>query len=102
MSVAGNRSAADGPRKRGPSGYCSCRLALGIIECQMLDDRKAAILRVVVEEYIETAQPVSSSHVAAVPDLSVSSAKVRNGMAVLERESYLVQPHTRRGRIPTD
>ena len=68
----------------------------------MLDDRKAAILRVVVEEYIETAQPVGSSHVAAVPDLSVSSATVRNEMAVLEREGYLVQPHTSAGRIPTD
>ena len=68
----------------------------------MLDERKAAILRVVVEEYIETAQPVGSSHVAAVPDLSVSSATVRNEMAVLERDGYLVQPHTSAGRIPTD
>ncbi|MDQ1397708.1 MAG: heat-inducible transcriptional repressor [Acidimicrobiaceae bacterium] len=68
----------------------------------MLDDRKAAILRAVVEEYIETAQPVGSSHVAAVPDLLVSSATVRNEMAVLEREGYLVQPHTSAGRIPTD
>src|SRR3954462_2866996 len=68
----------------------------------MLDDRKAAILRVVVEEYIETAQPVGSSHVAAVPDLSVSSATVRNEMAVLEREGYLVQPHSSAGRITTD
>src|SRR4051812_2298037 len=68
----------------------------------MLDDRKAAILRVVVEEYIETAQPVGSSHVAGVPGFSVSSATVRNEMAVLEKEGYLVQPHTSAGRIPTD
>src|SRR2546423_1655645 len=68
----------------------------------MLDDRKAAILRVVVEEYIETAQPVGSTHVAALPELSVSSATVRNEMAALEREGYLVQPHTSAGRIPTD
>src|SRR5947208_5962755 len=68
----------------------------------MLDDRKAAILRVVVEEYIETAQPVGSTHVAALPDLSVSSATVRNDMSALEREGYLVQPHTSAGRIPTD
>src|SRR5436305_1771939 len=73
-----------------------------MIECQMLDERKAAILRVVVEEYIETAQPVGSSHVAAVPSLSVSSATVRNEMSVLERDGYLVQPHTSAGRIPTD
>src|SRR5947209_15015371 len=68
----------------------------------MLDDRKAAILRVVVEEYIDTAQPVGSSHVAAVPGLSVSSATVRNEMAALERDGFLVQPHTSAGRIPTD
>jgi heat-inducible transcriptional repressor len=68
----------------------------------MLDDRKAAILRAVVEEYIHTAQPVGSAHVAKVPDLSVSSATVRNEMGVLEREGYLVQPYTSAGRIPTD
>jgi heat-inducible transcriptional repressor len=68
----------------------------------MLDDRKAAILRVVVEEYIETAQPVGSATVARLPELAVSSATVRNEMGTLEREGYLVQPHTSAGRIPTD
>jgi heat-inducible transcriptional repressor len=68
----------------------------------MLDERKAAILRVVVEEYIETAQPVGSATVARLPELAVSSATVRNEMSVLEREGYLVQPHTSAGRIPTD
>jgi len=68
----------------------------------MLDDRKAAILRVVVEEYIETAQPVGSSHVTRAAELAVSTATVRNEMAILEREGYLVQPHTSAGRIPTD
>src|ERR1700722_5199347 len=68
----------------------------------MLDDRKAAILQAVVEEYIQTAQPVGSSHVSRHPGLAVSSATVRNEMGVLEREGYLVQPHTSAGRIPTD
>lgn len=68
----------------------------------MLDERKAAILRTVVEEYIETAQPVGSAHVAQATGLAVSSATVRNEMAVLEHEGYLVQPHTSAGRIPTD
>jgi heat-inducible transcriptional repressor len=67
-----------------------------------LDARKAAILRVVVAEYIETAQPVGSASVARVPELGVSSATVRNEMGVLEREGYLVQPHTSAGRVPTD
>ncbi|HYX43399.1 MAG TPA: heat-inducible transcriptional repressor HrcA [Acidimicrobiales bacterium] len=68
----------------------------------MLDERKSAILRAVVKEYIETAQPVASAHVARLDDLGVSSATVRNEMAVLEREGYLVHPHTSAGRIPTD
>jgi heat-inducible transcriptional repressor len=68
----------------------------------MLVERKAAILRAVVEEYIQTAQPVGSSHVASIPGFSVSSATVRNEMATLERDGYLVQPHTSAGRIPTD
>jgi heat-inducible transcriptional repressor len=67
-----------------------------------LDQRKAAILRAVVEEYIETAQPVGSQHVARAQGVQVSSATIRNEMAVLERDGYLVQPHTSAGRIPTD
>ena len=68
-----------------------------------LDERKAAILRVVVQEYVETAQPVGSATVAkAVPELAVSPATVRNEMGALEREGYVVQPHTSAGRIPTD
>ena len=68
----------------------------------MLDERKAAILRAVVREYIETAQPVASAHVARLRTLAVSPATVRNEMAVLEREGYLVHPHTSAGRVPTD
>ncbi len=67
-----------------------------------LDERKAAILNAVVSEYIETAQPVGSSHVTATPGVTVSSATVRSEMAALEHEGYLVQPHTSAGRIPTD
>ena len=66
-----------------------------------MDDRKAAILRAIVEEFVATAQPVGSQTVART-GLGVSSATVRNDMTVLEREGYLVQPHTSAGRIPTD
>jgi heat-inducible transcriptional repressor len=68
----------------------------------MLDERKTAILRAVVQEYISTAQPVGSGHIAAAPGVGVSPATVRNEMAVLEQEGYLAQPHTSAGRIPTD
>ena len=68
----------------------------------MLDERKAAILRAVVEEYIDTAQPVGSGHVARAPGVDVSSATVRNEMAGLEADGYLRQPHTSAGRVPTE
>ena len=68
----------------------------------MLDDRKAAILSAVVQEYIETAQPVGSGLIADAPGVAVSSATVRNEMASLEEQGYLAQPHTSAGRVPTD
>src|SRR5437763_13885197 len=67
-----------------------------------LDERKAAILRAIVEEHISTAQPVGAQTIARSRGLGVSSATVRNEMTVLEREGYLVQPHTSAGRVPTD
>jgi heat-inducible transcriptional repressor len=67
-----------------------------------LNVRRAAILEAVVSQYIGTAEPVGSSHVADAPGVRVSSATVRSEMVALEREGYLVQPHTSAGRIPTD
>lgn len=68
----------------------------------MLDERKMAILRAVVETYIETAEPVGSSTVADVADLGVSSATIRNDLVHLDNRGYLSQPHTSAGRVPTD
>lgn len=68
----------------------------------MLDERKAAILRAIVEEYIQTAQPVGSSHVVAATNVQVSTATIRNDMVALERDGYLQQPHTSAGRVPTE
>jgi heat-inducible transcriptional repressor len=67
-----------------------------------LDERKATILRAIVEEHISTAQPVGSQTIARSRNLGVSSATVRNDMTILEREGFLVQPHTSAGRVPTD
>ena len=69
---------------------------------QALDARKATILRAVVSEYIDTAQPVGSGHVAKAPGVNVSSATVRNDMVTLEQDGFLHQPHTSAGRVPTD
>jgi len=68
----------------------------------VLDERKAAILKAVVEEYIETALPVGSSSVTRATGVSVSSATVRNELASLESDGYLQQPHTSAGRVPTE
>jgi heat-inducible transcriptional repressor len=67
-----------------------------------LDDRKAAVLRAIVEEYVETAQPVGSQTVARSRSLGVSSATIRNDMTVLERDGFITHPHTSAGRVPTD
>jgi heat-inducible transcriptional repressor len=67
-----------------------------------LDERKAAILRAIVEQYVETALPVGSQTVTFTTGLGVSAATVRNEMSVLEREGYITQPHTSAGRVPTD
>ena len=64
-------------------------------------ERRAAILRAVVEEYVETAQPVGSGSVASRGGMG-SPATVRNDMVALEQEGYLYQPHTSAGRVPTD
>jgi len=68
----------------------------------MLDARKKAILFVAVQEYILTAEPVSSQKLVEKYQLGVSSATVRNELAALEELGYLRQPHTSAGRIPTD
>jgi heat-inducible transcriptional repressor len=67
-----------------------------------LDKRKAFILATVVYEYINTAEPVGSVTLTQKYNLGVSSATIRNEMAELEAEGYLVQPHTSAGRVPSD
>lgn len=67
----------------------------------LLDDRKLKILAAVINEYIVTGEPVGSKTIAALPDIRVSSATIRNDMAMLEQLGYLEQPHTSAGRIPT-
>ena len=71
-------------------------------EAPTIDERKAEILRAIVENYVSSAQPVGSKTVAGSRDLGVSAATIRNDMGALEREGYIVQPHTSAGRIPTD
>ncbi|GAA4888222.1 heat-inducible transcriptional repressor HrcA [Streptomonospora salina] len=68
----------------------------------MLDDRKLAVLRAIVEDYVSTNEPVGSKALADRHTLGVSPATVRNDMVSLEEEGYITQPHTSAGRVPTD
>lgn len=67
-----------------------------------LDDRKVKILKAVIQNYLETGEPVGSRTISKYTDLKLSSATIRNEMADLEEQGYIVQPHTSAGRIPTD
>lgn len=68
----------------------------------MLDDRKKKILQAVIDEYINTAEPVSSGTLVEKYELDYSSATVRNELADLESKGYLDKPHTSAGRIPSE
>ena len=67
-----------------------------------LDERKLAVLRAIVEDFVLTHEPVASRALAESSGLKVSPATIRNDMAVLEEDGYITQPHTSAGRIPTD
>jgi heat-inducible transcriptional repressor len=68
----------------------------------VLDDRKLAVLRAIVEDFVSTNEPVGSKALADRHNLGVSPATIRNDMAVLEEQGYIAQPHTSAGRVPTD
>ena len=67
----------------------------------VLDERKKQILKTIIEEYINTAEPVSSLGLVEKYELNYSSATIRNDMAELEHEGYLEKPHMSSGRIPS-
>jgi len=68
----------------------------------VLDDRKLAVLRAIVEDFVSTNEPVGSKSLVDRHNLDVSPATIRNDMAVLEDQGFIVQPHTSAGRIPTE
>jgi heat-inducible transcriptional repressor len=66
------------------------------------DDRRFEVLRAIVADFVATKEPIGSKTLVDRHNLGVSSATVRNDMAVLEAEGYITQPHTSSGRIPTE
>lgn len=67
-----------------------------------LDDRKLKILQAIIQNYLETGEPVGSRTISKYTDLNLSSATIRNEMSDLEDMGYILQPHTSAGRIPSD
>ncbi len=67
-----------------------------------LDERKYKILQAIIQNYLETGEPVGSRTISKYTDLNLSSATIRNEMADLEELGYILQPHTSSGRIPSD
>ena len=67
-----------------------------------LSDRKLKILHAIIQNYLETGEPVGSRTISKYTDLNLSSATIRNEMADLEEMGYIIQPHTSAGRIPSD
>lgn len=69
---------------------------------QELDERKQKILYAIIQNYLETGEPVGSRTISKYADLGLSSATIRNEMSDLEEMGYIIQPHTSAGRIPSD
>ena len=67
----------------------------------MLEERKKKILQAIIDEYINTAEPVSSGVIEKKYRLGCSSATIRNEMVELEKAGYLEKPHTSSGRVPS-
>lgn len=68
----------------------------------MSRERRLAVLRAIVQDYVDTSEPVGSRSLLERHQLGVSAATVRNDMAVLEEEGLISAPHTSAGRVPTD
>lgn len=67
-----------------------------------MNPRREAILDAIIREYVETAEPVGSLTLVEKYDFTFSPATVRGEMAELERDGYILQPHTSAGRVPTE
>jgi transcriptional regulator of heat shock response len=67
-----------------------------------MEDRQKQILKAIISEFIQTAEPVGSKTIMVSYKFNVSPATIRSDMADLEKDGFLIQPHTSAGRIPTD
>ena len=77
-------------------------MADDLLPFDALTDRQRQVLRIVIQEYVETAQPVGSASIVSQYELGVSPATIRNELAALEKLGLLTHPHTSAGRVPTE
>ncbi|CAM5308887.1 heat-inducible transcriptional repressor HrcA [Leifsonia shinshuensis] len=68
----------------------------------MVSERSLEVLRVIVQDYVASREPVGSKSIVERHAFGVSAATIRNDMALLEEEELIVAPHTSSGRVPTD
>ncbi len=68
----------------------------------MVTERGLQVLRAIVQDYVETHEPVGSRSIVDRHSFGVSAATIRNDMALLEDEELITAPHTSSGRVPTD
>jgi heat-inducible transcriptional repressor len=68
----------------------------------MVSERSLEVLRVIVQDYVASREPVGSKSIVDRHSFGVSAATIRNDMALLEEEELIAAPHTSSGRIPTD
>ena len=73
-----------------------------LLSLDQITERQRRVLRIVIQEYVQTAQPVGSAGIVTQHELGVSPATIRNDLAALEKMGLLTHPHTSAGRVPTD
>lgn len=72
------------------------------MDMRFLNEREELVLRTIIDEYIDTSEPVGSRNVSKVGPLKMSPATIRNIMSDLVEKGFIAQPHTSAGRVPTD
>ena len=73
-----------------------------MVESTVLSDRESLVLQAMVEAYVSAGDPIGSRILSERKDMDISSATIRNTLAVLEERGYVRQPHRSAGRVPTD
>lgn len=102
MEINAANQPASGKQSRKLKAREGERIEKETLPADSLTERQKEILKITIQEFVNTATPVSSEAIVHRYRLPISPATVRNEMAELEREGYITHPHTSAGRIPSD